>query len=58
MHLILHTMDHWTTFNIAFVYTFEKEGKPMVKVHDYVFPVFCLPAMSDNDKEFVLFKNS
>ena len=52
---ILHIVDHWSKFNFAFP-LLKKKANHVVKVlHNYVFPVFGLPAIihSDNGKEFV-----
>ena len=52
---ILHIVEHWSKFNFAFPLV-KKKANPFVKaLHNYVFPVFGLPAIirSDNGKEFV-----
>ena len=50
---ILHIVDHWSNFNFAFPLVKKKANHKAL--HNYVFPVFGLPAIihSDNGKEFI-----
>ena len=50
---ILHIVDHWSNFNFAFPLVKRKANHKAL--HNYVFPVFGLPAIihSDNGKEFI-----
>ncbi|KAL5505829.1 hypothetical protein EMCRGX_G007339 [Ephydatia muelleri] len=52
---ILHIVDHWSKFNFAFPLVKKKANHVVKVLHNYVFPVFGLPAIihSDNGKEFV-----
>ena len=52
---MLHIVDHWSKFNFAFPLAKKKANHVVKALHNYVFPVFGLPAIihSDNGKEFV-----
>ena len=52
---ILHIVDHWFKLNVAFPLVKMKANHVVKALHNYVFPVFRLPAIihSDNGKEFV-----